>query len=353
MGFPWKILEHVENSTEMLAKVDADPEGTPSKHWGGESWASILDAMTSVSSTIFHREPLLRMPTAIDRVSMLRNKAPPKITYIHVKKATAEFAADVQVVDEAGEVLVDIRSLRFAGIEGGIISNKSDVGLVHQVAWPPAQLSETPLTLKHVTFVGSSSPLSQQYETQLKTLGIASTLVAEAKDILFIDASVVAIIAASSSDPQTLFDTASKNCETLLQVVQALKSHTSPPKVFCITQNAFGGLAASLPQAPLIGLARIIQSEEPEVFGGLIDVENEAFPLQAIKYVQGVDVVRIQDTVARNARLRPFSTSSKSSSMNFRIQPQGTYLITGGLGALGLELASFLAEAGAKRIVLI
>ena len=81
---------------------------------------------------------------------------------------------------------------------------------------------------------------------------------------------------------------------------------------------------------------------------------DEIFPLQGIKYVQGVDVVRVHDTVARNARLRPFPAPTKSSTnVRFCIRPQGTYLITGGLGALGLELAAFLAEQGAKRIVLI
>jgi 6-methylsalicylic acid synthase len=35
------------------------------------------------------------------------------------------------------------------------------------------------------------------------------------------------------------------------------------------------------------------------------------------------------------------------------VRPEGTYLITGGLGDLGLEVADSLVEKGARRIVLV
>lgn len=55
MGFPWQVLEHFEKEGEMLATVHADPTASPSKHWAGSSWASILDAATSSSSTISYK----------------------------------------------------------------------------------------------------------------------------------------------------------------------------------------------------------------------------------------------------------------------------------------------------------
>ena len=60
----------------------------------------------------------------------------------------------------------------------------------------------------------------------------------------------------------------------------------------------------ALSQAPVIGLARVTRSEKAKIFGGLINVEDSIFPLQALKYVQGVDVNKIEGGVARNARLR-------------------------------------------------
>ena len=110
----------------------------------------------------------------------------------------------------------------------------------------------------------------------------------------------------------------------------------------------------SLSQAPLLGLARIIQSEAPEVSGGLVDVEDNVLSLQAIQYAQGVDIIRIEDSVARNARLRPFVTdpTHMNDHQPFYVRPEGTCVITGGLGAVGWEVAAFLAEKGAKGLVL-
>ena len=49
-------------------------------------------------------------------------------------------------------------------------------------------------------------------------------------------------------------------------------------------------------------------------------------------------------------REKTVATSSRRSLLP---RPGGTYLITGGLGALGLEVADFLVEQGARRLVLV
>lgn len=356
MGFPWRVLEHRENEDEMLAKVHADPEAEFSKHWGCNSWASILDAATSISSTIFHDEPLLRMPTAIDRVTTSRTFAP-KICYIYVKKALGHHAVDVLILNEAGILLVDIQNLRFAGIEGDPTARKSATGLVHRIAWPPVQLAENPLRLRNVLFIAKESPLLRSYRSQLSSIGIDNNIVAEPEEIDHVqEDSVVILVADSAQKAEDVYAVSAKSCEKLLTLIKICKRSFAKNKIFCITQNALKGVDyTALSQAPLLGLARIIQSEESEIFGGLIDVEDNTLPLQAIKYAQGVDIIRIEDSVARNARLRPFimETTNTDGHKPFHVQPQGTYLITGGLGALGLEVADFLAAKGVKRLVLV
>lgn len=356
MGFPWRVLEHRENEDEMLAKVHADPEADPSKHWGGNSWASILDAATSISSTIFHADPLLRMPTAIDRVT-ISTTLTPKICYIHVKKALGEHAVDIVILDEAGIVLVDILNLRFAGIEGDSAARKSDKGLVHRIAWPPVQLAENPLRLRDVLFIAKESPLLRGYRSQLSSIGVACSIVAEPEELDHVqEGSVIILIADGAQKAEDVYAVSAKSCEQLLTLIKIFRESLAQNKIFCITQNALRGVDYhTLSQAPLLGLARIIQSEESALFGGLIDVEDDILPLQAIKYAQGTDVIRVEDSVARNARLRPFVTETTNTNghTSFYVRPQGTYVITGGLGALGLEVAAFLAEKGAKRIVLV
>lgn len=359
MGFPWRVDEHFGDENEMLAKVRADPEARPSKHWNGSSWASILDAATSISSTIFFKEPLLRMPTAIGRVSILSNAPTPEICYIHVQRAAGDFTADIRILGETGSILVDIQGLKFAGIEGNTTTRNSHRELVHRIAWPPARLAENPLRFHKVVFIADkSSSLLQSYEARLLCLGVCSMTIAEPEDLPPLGKeSIVIFIADIAKAAEEIYQTSARSCDKLLSTIKALTKSSPSCKAFCITQNVSLGVDfRSLSQAPLLGLARIIQSEEPEVFGSLIDVEDDLFPMQAIKYVQGVDVIRIEDSVARTARLRPFAFNPSDTikhKTSFHLQPQGTYVITGGLGALGLEVAFYLAEKGAKRLVLV
>ena len=94
MDFPWRVFERPESDNEMLAKVHADAEASCSRYWNGTSGASILDASTSISSTIFHRDLLLWIPTAIgSSKSYLRHLSRRFATYIprkHTAKITQQ-----------------------------------------------------------------------------------------------------------------------------------------------------------------------------------------------------------------------------------------------------------------------
>ncbi|KAL5392032.1 hypothetical protein PMIN06_007732 [Paraphaeosphaeria minitans] len=382
MGFPWQVTEHLRNDDEFLAVVDADPQsqGT-SPHWGGQSWASVLDAMTSVSSTIFWKQPLLRMPTSIDSVTLLPGVSAPKVTYMYVRRRTEdedEFAADMVVCDEQGTVLVDVDNLAFAGIEGNPDSVKSHEGLVHRIAWPPAQLAEERRQFDEVVFLApeSATKTVEVWSMDLGRQGVRSRLEGDpnAVTLSVCPKAVVVVVAETTQEMDKVAAVSLRNCERLATTVQQLWTAKTATTLFCVTQAAYGGSnAAALSQSALIGLARIVHSEHPELFGGLIDTEHAAaaFPLQALRYVRGIDVTRIEDGVARCARLRPLLESSlnrthitpngssqphgtgNATSETLRLIPhRATYLITGGLGALGIETARWMVERGATHIVL-
>lgn len=354
MGFPWKVVEHYGNENEMFAVVLPDPAKTLSS----KSWASILDAATSISSTIFYKDPLLRMPTAIQKVSILENESVPDTCYIYVEKASATHTANVYIMNKTGLVLGTLYNLRFAGIEGDLNAKSMDGGLVHRLAWPPAQLAEEPLHFEHLLFISSSeNPLLKNYTIRMDSLKVSFDTITE--PVPFPDlrsGTVIILIAEAAETDDQVYEVSARSCDKLITTVKHVVQTGSRHKIFCITKGVSRGTNSnSLSQAPLLGLARILKSEEPDVFGGLIDVEDNQFPMQAIRYVQGPDVIRIEDTVARNARLRPYlgPSGNKPHEAPFRVLAHGTYIITGGLGALGLEIASYLAEKGAKRLVLV
>ena len=370
MGFPWAVTEHFGNETEMIARVDVAPDvvaGSPLP-WDPQSWAPIFDAATSVGSTLFFNEPRLRMPAQVNKVEVHSDAVPPKIGYIHVREAKGTgLAVHVDILDESGRPLASIENMRFAEIEGTIGASGSVESLVHQLSWPPISLAEEPLSLGHIVFISKAMDIVERARGVLTNRGIAVSTYPAVQEIpddtvsSNDDGKTSALIYMPTrvDSIDSVPEAAGRFCTELLDTVKYAAKLTHPIKVFVITEGVSNGTTpTALAHAPLHGLGRIIASEQPEIWGALIDNEDgdSTFPLQAIKYAQGADVIRISDGVARTSRLRRLPRNRilpPGRNMNLLPRPEGTYLITGGLGALGLEVANFLAENSARRIVLL
>lgn len=370
MGFPWAVTEHFGTTNEMIARVDVAPGiGAESPlDWDAESWAPIFDAATSIGSTLFFDEPRLRMPAQIGKVTILPSAKPPKVGYIHVQEATqTELAVHTTILDDDGRTLASIEDMRFAEIEGTIGASGSVESLVHQVSWPPMSLTEEPLALGHMMIISSDSEAVEKCHRVLKSRTASIQVYPSVKEIP--DTAVL-----SSKEKHTKIvlyipgkvdsfdgvpEAGGRFCTELLDTVKYAAGLSDAVKVFVMTDNVMKGESATaLAQAPLHGLGRIIASEQSAIWGALIDNEDDewTFPLQAIKYAQGGDVIRISDGVARAPVLRRLARDKLLQPTRQRIslpRPEGTYLITGGLGALGIEVANFLVEKGARRLVLL
>ncbi len=104
-------------------------------------------------------------------------------------------------------------------------------------------------------------------------------------------------------------------------------------------------------QAALWGLGRTIALERRELFGGLIDLDPGApDPARALDRADGEDQVAYRGGVRRLARL--VRASNVLTAEAIRIRSDAAYLVTGGLGALGLAVARWLVGRGARRLVL-
>lgn len=103
----------------------------------------------------------------------------------------------------------------------------------------------------------------------------------------------------------------------------------------------------------LWGLGRSAALEASEVWGGLVDLAGDAEFDRTL--LDAVETSTVGDQVAlrglerfspRLRRLRP------EKGRGARLLPGAAYLVTGGLGGLGLEVAADLARQGARRLVL-
>ncbi|WP_084774383.1 type I polyketide synthase [Nonomuraea candida] len=153
----------------------------------------------------------------------------------------------------------------------------------------------------------------------------------------------------------------------LLRLAQRLASFDdAPPRLCLATRGArpAGGRGVTAPAgAALWGLGRVLATEHPELCFAQIDLDpaTDVDTSAALLYAElaqlaaakeqpehgrvGYDgTARYVETLARAALPQPQQAG---------VRPDATYVITGGLGDLGLETACSLAEAGARHLVLI
>ncbi|HAX78173.1 MAG TPA: hypothetical protein DCY88_20720, partial [Cyanobacteria bacterium UBA11372] len=130
------------------------------------------------------------------------------------------------------------------------------------------------------------------------------------------------------------------------------------PRLWLVSQGAVpvGSSLPNLAQATLWGLAKVVALEYLELWGGMLDLDNQLTEDEATKLLaeivdsEGEDYLAFRDGKRYVARL---VRKQLPESQKLTFQPDGTYLITGGLGALGLTVAQWMVEKGAKKLVLI
>ena len=148
-------------------------------------------------------------------------------------------------------------------------------------------------------------------------------------------------------------------CGSLLHLLQAAQdSRFTSAQVWGITRGVMpvGSSLPAVAQAPLWGLGKVASLEHPQLWGGMLDLATErqsatdeaALLLAEIGDSEGEDqlVFRGDRYVARLMR-------SQLPPTQLPLKADSTYLITGGLGALGLRVAQWMVEQGVQHLVLI
>ncbi|WP_443073214.1 type I polyketide synthase [Streptomyces sp. S465] len=133
-------------------------------------------------------------------------------------------------------------------------------------------------------------------------------------------------------------------------------------RLWCVTRGAVATGGAdrldSVAQAQVWGFGRVVALEQPERWGGLVDLPetlNERALDRLADVLAGSDD---EDQVAIRAagvfvrRLVPAARDAATASTE-TWTPRGTVLVTGGTGALGRHVARWLARNGAERLVLL
>lgn len=177
----------------------------------------------------------------------------------------------------------------------------------------------------------------------------------------------------STSSGADLIEAQKLSYSSLLFAAQALNkaSFAKRPMLISATRGVFSTEAQAdsidLAHSASWGLARGLAVEHPDLRCTMIDLDPQSMAIdqEALRLVtevmsgDGEDQIALRGAkrlVARIAQTKKAPLEAdviETLKEKKKIQGDGTYLITGGLGALGLEVAKWLAEAGARSLVLI
>jgi myxalamid-type polyketide synthase MxaD len=145
-----------------------------------------------------------------------------------------------------------------------------------------------------------------------------------------------------------------------LRLVQAVAARdwAQAPRLWFVTRGALtpdDGEAVAIGQAPLAGFARVMQEEHQDLFGGLVDLE----PGAGIPDSVAAAAAAIWDAAAPELACRggkryvPRLVRRRADAARAAVRPDGTYVVSGGFGAVGFAVARWLVACGARHLVLV
>ena len=406
------IAQLWRNNGDMLGEVQV-PDGPEVEFNGFQIHPAILDAGLQVLGAAVAAEATengrqgIYLPTRIDLFRV--HGRPDRHLWSHTRVQHREANAttgEVQLLDEAGRVAVEIQGLRFEYLgedtQRAAADNLDD--WLYEFEWQPKERAVgkpyAPASRGSWLIFTDSGGVGDALFALLEARGERGILVSRGESYEQTDGEHYRIRPERSDDISRLFEAAlasdqsgcrgivhlwsldvarpeettvaslnadqTLGCGSVLLLVQELARTESPdpPRLWLITQGAQAAgkkpAPLSVAQSPLWGLGRVIGQEHPTFWGGLVDLEPGALLREAaahqlweeISGPDGEDQLAFREGrryVGRLVRRRPPATQKPP----LRWRADGSYLISGGLGDLGLLVARWMVEQGARRLILL
>ena len=350
--FPWSVESCRSGTAGLLADIRV-PEA---------STVALLDAAVHIAPLVDSSNPRLVFPASVKSVRFEAGLADARgHVEVHRRGGSGdELIVDIVVRAPDGSTCVDIRSLRYADMDSGPALAAAQDGdprtLVHAIEWQPwgehAGPRPPPDAPRTLAVIGKGDA-ARILRDQLSDAGYTVAGVGEARYVIYLAEPGLADAAATD------VDCAVRLSAEVADLVRRLAERDDqyPATLWIITQGVRDALSdRALRQSCLWGLAAVIGAEQPQLWGGLVDlpaaedIGDCASALSTLLPTSAKSIVALRDREFFMPALVPVHGERIREPL--RCRPDAAYLVTGGMGALGLLIAAWLADRGARRLVL-
>ncbi|CAJ1498972.1 beta-ketoacyl synthase N-terminal-like domain-containing protein [[Mycobacterium] kokjensenii] len=343
--FEWSLTTGRHTTKQLRADVVTAQSGT----------VALLDAALHVARLVDDANPALMVPATVDSIRFGAAPGDGKagVTVHRHAGGDGELILDIAVTTSEGAPSVDLRGVRYTALD--VAATAADPSsIVHAIDWQPWDgAPQDPAKPGTVAVIGSGAA-AERLRAGLGTAGHRPAGVGEAHAVVY--------VADPGPADESDLDCAARLAGEVAGLVAELAERDShPPALWIITHGVHEAASeVAVRQSCLWGMAGVIRAEQPQLCGGLVDLpaddQTDGETDRAIATLSGVLRTPAKSIlVLREGRfLAPVFTavSGPADREPTVCQPDGTYLITGGMGALGLLMAGWLADRGARRLVL-
>ncbi|WP_460444149.1 acyltransferase domain-containing protein, partial [Amycolatopsis cihanbeyliensis] len=273
----------------------------------------------------------------------------------------------VRLLDPDGAVLAELAGVTLAATARADIPFVPE-RLAYQAEWVPSELpadaasstaSISDWVVLHADSVDPAALVGLLTERGHRAVAVPMSRRGEPGAITGPAAAGGVVVLVDNPDSPAELDAARALTLAVAGVVRELAgSAGTPPRLWLVTRGARAvrpDEAGHPGPTALRGLVRVLAYEHPELRATLIDLDGSDRAAERTA-VRELLADRPEDEVAwRDGRRFAYTVARDGLAVEQRPAPvvrDGAYLITGGLGGLGIAAARWLAGAGATRIVL-
>lgn len=373
----------------------------------------LLTATRSVEATSEQSASTPYLPVSVDGIRVLGRPVQQMCAFAQLVKADNRLViGNIQVTDTEGNVLAEIQGFRAQSLEASMSQapERIDRGL-YELEWQAMPRSSEEDAAEGDTPADESAPQEGSWLIFADQSGVATELIThlEQHGERYITVSHAQtpqlvqqgahytinpaqpeqfqqLVAALSAANQTAFSRLvhlwsldstftetdslealeqeqTAGCLSVMYLMQAFSQSgwSHMPRVWLVTRGAQAVDANSGPvaieQAPIWGLGRVIGHQEfPGMWGGMVDLDRRSPDTQADLLFEELQHATGEDQIAFRAGqryiVRLVASTHLTPPLPPSFNPDGSYLITGGLGTLGLLVARWMATQGARRLIL-